>query len=157
MNDLCAFDLNQLQMPNNRWELLLQTSDTGGSSPGRLPPARTNHSVVAFNDKMYLYVILLNRTRIRKLTSPKFRRYKRLPVVQRCLVLRSRPERVVTVGLYRLHPCAPRGSCRFSGRRCHVHLWWTDRGGDRSRRSRCLSDLISPMVHIPEYGTFALA
>ncbi|UNI24199.1 Negative regulator of mitotic exit [Purpureocillium takamizusanense] len=50
MNDLSAFDLNQLQMPNNRWEILLQ----GESSP-KAPAARTNHSMVTFNDKMYLF------------------------------------------------------------------------------------------------------
>ncbi|KAF3350234.1 hypothetical protein VD0002_g6087 [Verticillium dahliae] len=55
MNDLSAFDLNQLQMPNNRWELLIQNSDSGGPPPGQVPPARTNHSVITYNDKMYLF------------------------------------------------------------------------------------------------------
>ncbi|EEY15640.1 kelch repeat-containing protein [Verticillium alfalfae VaMs.102] len=55
MNDLSAFDLNQLQMPNNRWELLIQNSDSGGPPPGQIPPARTNHSVITYNDKMYLF------------------------------------------------------------------------------------------------------
>ncbi|GJN67462.1 negative regulator of mitotic exit [Purpureocillium lilacinum] len=50
MNDLSAFDLNQLQMPNNRWEILLQ----GEASP-KAPAARTNHSMVTYNDKMYLF------------------------------------------------------------------------------------------------------
>lgn len=49
MNDLSAFDLNQLQMPNNRWEIL-QTGD----SSAKTPAARTNHSMVTYNDKMYL-------------------------------------------------------------------------------------------------------
>lgn len=49
MNDMSAFDLNQLQMPNNRWELLLP----GENSP-KMPAARTNHSVITYNDKMYL-------------------------------------------------------------------------------------------------------
>lgn len=49
MNDLSAFDLNQLQMPNNRWEMLHH----GETSPN-LPPARTNHTMVTHNDKMYL-------------------------------------------------------------------------------------------------------
>jgi hypothetical protein len=49
MNDLSAFDLNQLQMPNNRWEILIQ----GDGSP-KIPAARTNHSMVTFDDKMYL-------------------------------------------------------------------------------------------------------
>ncbi|KAK0613111.1 hypothetical protein B0T17DRAFT_542852 [Bombardia bombarda] len=55
MNDLAAFDLNQLQMPNNQWELLIQNSDTASPSQGKIPPARTNHSMIAYNDKMYLF------------------------------------------------------------------------------------------------------
>ncbi|KAK7701884.1 Negative regulator of mitotic exit [Diaporthe eres] len=55
MNDLAAFDLNQLQMANNRWELLIMNSDSGGPPPGKIPPARTNHTMVTFNDKMYLF------------------------------------------------------------------------------------------------------
>ncbi|KAH6854906.1 hypothetical protein B0I37DRAFT_42407 [Chaetomium sp. MPI-CAGE-AT-0009] len=55
MNDLAAFDLNQLQMPNNRWEMLIASSDSGSPAQGKLPPARTNHSVVTFNDKLYLF------------------------------------------------------------------------------------------------------
>lgn len=51
MNDLSAFDLNQLQSPTNRWEILLKAE----ASP-KMPAARTNHSMVTFNDKMYLYV-----------------------------------------------------------------------------------------------------
>jgi hypothetical protein len=54
MNDLSAFDLNQLQMPNNRWEILLENSDTGVGPTGKVPPARTNHTMVSYNDKMYL-------------------------------------------------------------------------------------------------------
>ncbi|KFH43575.1 Tip elongation aberrant protein-like protein [Hapsidospora chrysogenum ATCC 11550] len=50
MNDLSAFDLNQLQMPNNRWEILMQ----GETSP-KIPAARTNHTVITYNDKMYLF------------------------------------------------------------------------------------------------------
>ncbi len=42
-------DLNQLQMPNNRWEILVQ----GETSP-KMPAARTNHTMITFNDKMYL-------------------------------------------------------------------------------------------------------
>ncbi|GAP87221.1 putative kelch domain-containing protein [Rosellinia necatrix] len=55
MNDLSAFDLNQLQMPNNRWELLIENTESGVTSTGKVPPARTNHSVVTYNDKMYLF------------------------------------------------------------------------------------------------------
>ncbi|KAK4682265.1 Negative regulator of mitotic exit [Podospora pseudoanserina] len=54
MNDLAAFDLNQLQMPNNRWEMLISSTESGGPQ-GKIPPARTNHSVVTFNDKLYLF------------------------------------------------------------------------------------------------------
>lgn len=55
MNDLAAFDLNQLQMPNNRWEVLTENSEPGGALQGKLPPARTNHSVITYNDKLYLF------------------------------------------------------------------------------------------------------
>lgn len=58
MNDLAAFDLNQLQMQDNRWEMLLQNSDSGGPPVGTVPPARTNHTMITYNDKMYLYVSL---------------------------------------------------------------------------------------------------
>ncbi|KAH6973558.1 hypothetical protein BKA56DRAFT_491586 [Ilyonectria sp. MPI-CAGE-AT-0026] len=50
MNDLSAFDLNQLQMPNNRWDVLV----AGDTSP-KIPAARTNHSMITYNDKMYLF------------------------------------------------------------------------------------------------------
>jgi hypothetical protein len=53
MNDLAAFDLNQLQAPNNRWEILFKNTEPG--DPKILaPPARTNHSMVTYMDKMYL-------------------------------------------------------------------------------------------------------
>ncbi|KAK0656662.1 hypothetical protein B0T16DRAFT_319797 [Cercophora newfieldiana] len=55
MNDLAAFDLNQLQMPNNRWEMLIQNSDSAGPQQGKIPPARTNHSMITYNDRMYLF------------------------------------------------------------------------------------------------------
>lgn len=54
-NDLVAFDLNQLQNPGNKWELLIKNSHEGGPSPGQIPPARTNHTIVSFNDKLYLF------------------------------------------------------------------------------------------------------
>ncbi|KAI0545056.1 hypothetical protein F4679DRAFT_489667 [Xylaria curta] len=54
MNDLSAFDLNQLQMPNNRWEILIESSDVDASPTGKVPPPRTNHSMITYNDKMYL-------------------------------------------------------------------------------------------------------
>ncbi|KAI2466774.1 hypothetical protein F4781DRAFT_339400 [Annulohypoxylon bovei var. microspora] len=55
MNDLAAFDLNQLQMPNNRWEILTENVESSGAMQGKVPPARTNHSLVTYNDKMYLF------------------------------------------------------------------------------------------------------
>ncbi|OTB02905.1 hypothetical protein M426DRAFT_61449 [Hypoxylon sp. CI-4A] len=55
MNDLAAFDLNQLQMPNNRWEILSENVEPGGAQHGKVPPARTNHSMITYNDKMYLF------------------------------------------------------------------------------------------------------
>ncbi|EHL01296.1 putative Tip elongation aberrant protein 1 [Glarea lozoyensis 74030] len=55
MNDLVAFDLNQLQNPSNRWEMLIRNTDDGGPPTGQIPPARTNHSVVTYNEKLYLF------------------------------------------------------------------------------------------------------
>ncbi|KAF7589792.1 Negative regulator of mitotic exit [Aspergillus hancockii] len=54
-NDLAAFDLNQLQNPANKWEFLIQNSHEGGPPPGQIPPARTNHTIVSFNDRLYLF------------------------------------------------------------------------------------------------------
>ncbi|KAI8950455.1 hypothetical protein F4801DRAFT_347625 [Xylaria longipes] len=55
MNDLSAFDLNQLQMPNNRWEILIESSEIDAPPTGNVPPPRTNHSIITYNDKMYLF------------------------------------------------------------------------------------------------------
>ncbi|KAI3290463.1 hypothetical protein DTO002I6_6386 [Penicillium roqueforti] len=54
-NDLIAFDLNQLQNPANKWEVLIPNSHEGGPPPGQIPPARTNHTIVSFNEKLYLF------------------------------------------------------------------------------------------------------
>ncbi|GFN17831.1 negative regulator of mitotic exit [Aspergillus tubingensis] len=54
-NDLVCFDLNQLQNPGNKWEFLIRNSHEGGPPPGQIPPARTNHTIVSFNDKLYLF------------------------------------------------------------------------------------------------------
>ncbi|CAO2657683.1 Nn.00g038090.m01.CDS01 [Neocucurbitaria sp. VM-36] len=54
-NDLVAFDLNSLQSSASRWEVLLPNSKEQTSPQGRSPPARTNHSVVTWNDKLYLF------------------------------------------------------------------------------------------------------
>jgi hypothetical protein len=52
MNDLVAFDLNALQVPTNRWEMLIRNTEDV-ATPG-VPPARTNHSIVTYNEKLYL-------------------------------------------------------------------------------------------------------
>lgn len=81
MNDLSAFDLNQLQMPNNRWEMLIPTSESGGPQ-GKVPPARTNHTVVTYNDKLYLWVASLPlRASLLHAKTFQVRRYKRISVV----------------------------------------------------------------------------
>ncbi|KAL8638736.1 MAG: hypothetical protein Q9228_004135, partial [Teloschistes exilis] len=54
-NDLLAFDLNALQNSNSRWEMLMPNSADGGPPQGQVPPARTNHTVVSLNDKLYLF------------------------------------------------------------------------------------------------------
>ncbi|KAL2891115.1 Tip elongation aberrant protein 1 [Ceratocystis lukuohia] len=54
MNDLCAFDLNQLQSPTNKWEVLISNTELS-STPSTMPSPRTNHTVVTFNDKLYLF------------------------------------------------------------------------------------------------------
>ena len=53
-NDLFSFDLNALQNANSKWEMLIQTSNEGGPPEGQIPPARTNHTIVSWNDKLYL-------------------------------------------------------------------------------------------------------
>lgn len=54
-NDLVAFDLNSLQSSASRWEVLLQNSKDQTSPHGRSPPPRTNHSIVTWQDKLYLF------------------------------------------------------------------------------------------------------
>lgn len=94
MNDMAAFDLNQLQMANNRWEMLMLNTDPDAVGPGKVPAPRTNHTVVSFNDKMYLYVLaILSETRLIDNHADLLRvyvqlwRYQRPAMVQRCLVL----------------------------------------------------------------------
>ena len=53
-NDLVAFDLNALQNPSNKWEFLIRNSHEGGPPVGQIPAARTNHTMVSFNDRLYL-------------------------------------------------------------------------------------------------------
>lgn len=52
-NDLVAFDLNSLQSPGNRWEIMIP--DRGANGRVAVPPPRTNHSVVTWQDKLYLF------------------------------------------------------------------------------------------------------
>ncbi|SLM34847.1 Kelch-type beta propeller [Lasallia pustulata] len=54
-NDLLAFDLNALQSNMNRWEMLIQNSNDGGPPEGQLPPARTNHTIISWKEKLYLF------------------------------------------------------------------------------------------------------
>ncbi|PNS19570.1 hypothetical protein CAC42_7414 [Sphaceloma murrayae] len=54
-NDLVAFDLNALQQAQNRWEILIQNTIDGGPPHGQIPPARTNHSIITWNDRLYLF------------------------------------------------------------------------------------------------------
>ncbi|GAB7339746.1 hypothetical protein MBLNU457_6309t1 [Dothideomycetes sp. NU457] len=54
-NDLVAFDLNALQQASNRWETLIQSTINGGPPHGQIPPARTNHSMITWNDRLYLF------------------------------------------------------------------------------------------------------
>ncbi|KAK3700374.1 Negative regulator of mitotic exit [Vermiconidia calcicola] len=54
-NDLVAFDLNALQQATNRWEILVQNTIDGGPPHGQIPPARTNHTIVTWQDKLYLF------------------------------------------------------------------------------------------------------
>ncbi len=55
-NDLVAFDLNALQIPGNQWEVLIKNTADGGPQQGPVPLARTNHTIVQWNDKLYLCV-----------------------------------------------------------------------------------------------------
>lgn len=47
--------MNALQQASNRWETLIQNTIDGGPPHGLIPPARTNHSVVTWNDRLYLF------------------------------------------------------------------------------------------------------
>lgn len=55
MNDLVAFDLNALQIPTGRWEMLIQGTEENAVPVPGMPPARTNHSMVTYNEKLYLF------------------------------------------------------------------------------------------------------
>lgn len=134
MNDLCAFDLNQLQMANNRWEMLIPNGEAG---PDPVPQARTNHTVVTYNDRLFLYVVYSNAAdplgRLFLTYPSQVWRYQRLSVVQRRMVLRSCSQQVESARLHRLYPSAPRGPRRLPGRRRHVRVWRPDRRRKRPR------------------------
>ncbi|KAL9065896.1 MAG: hypothetical protein Q9157_007323 [Trypethelium eluteriae] len=53
-NDLVAFDLNNLQNPNNRWEVLISNTAEGGPPEGVSPAARTNHTMLALTNHQVL-------------------------------------------------------------------------------------------------------
>lgn len=53
MNDFVVFDLNQLQMFNNCWEMFILLIESGGLQ-GKILLVRMNYFVVIFNDKFYL-------------------------------------------------------------------------------------------------------
>jgi hypothetical protein len=46
-DDLISYDLTTLQSPNSHWNFIKPTSPT--------PPARTNHTVITHDDKLYLF------------------------------------------------------------------------------------------------------
>lgn len=50
-NDLVAFDLNTLQSNNARWEELISANEKNQD----VPASRTNHTVVTWMDRLYLY------------------------------------------------------------------------------------------------------
>jgi N-acetylneuraminic acid mutarotase len=56
-NDLLAFDLNALQTPTNQWESLMSTTTEDDDHIPPQPAPRTNHTVISYNDQMYLYVL----------------------------------------------------------------------------------------------------
>ena len=53
-NDLLSFDLNQLQSPANRWEMLIPDSADDPSPSRNIPIGRTNHSIISWNERLYL-------------------------------------------------------------------------------------------------------
>ena len=53
-DDLSALDLNRLQDPTSHWEILHQNKYERGPGQGQTPPARTNHTAVTWNEKLYM-------------------------------------------------------------------------------------------------------
>ena len=54
-NDLVAFDLNALQNPTNTWEFLMENTGESELATGPRPAPRTNHTIISYNDQMYLF------------------------------------------------------------------------------------------------------
>ena len=54
-NDLFAYDLNALQNADSNWVSLRIPLIAQTTQDGAIPPARTNHSMVSYNDQLYLY------------------------------------------------------------------------------------------------------
>ncbi|KAK5561863.1 Negative regulator of mitotic exit [Exophiala xenobiotica] len=54
-NDLIAFDLNALQNPTNQWDFLIANSGESAPANGKVPPPRTNHTVISHNDQLFLF------------------------------------------------------------------------------------------------------
>ncbi|KAG0133099.1 hypothetical protein HOY82DRAFT_605170 [Tuber indicum] len=50
-NDLVAFDLNTLQSAGSGWEVLVPAREAGAD----MPASRTNHTIVTWADKLYLF------------------------------------------------------------------------------------------------------
>ena len=44
-----------MQLPTNQWEFLIRSSQDGGPPVGQVPPARTNHTIIGYNEKLYLF------------------------------------------------------------------------------------------------------
>jgi len=53
-NDLVAFDLNQLQSPSLSWEILIPDTVGVEDPSNAVPPARTNHTVITYGEKLFL-------------------------------------------------------------------------------------------------------
>ena len=53
-NDLLAFDLNALQNPTKQWEFLMPNTADEEHPVSPRPAPRTNHTIISYNDQMYL-------------------------------------------------------------------------------------------------------
>ena len=53
-NDLIAYDLNALQNPTNQWEFLLHNAEQSDLEMKSVPSARTNHSIISYNNQLCL-------------------------------------------------------------------------------------------------------